>query len=697
VWLWAWISLTVLFFILRAGGAIQSVPLCFFLSAIAGAVCFSLDQLRAIGPAHPLLRLRQLVLVVVLVAIPPLIDPSTGEIENLPRLVVIVAAAVVLIALWAVDAVWSGWRPRRLVNGFQWVLLAIVVWFGITTLTSVEPRLSFLGRYGSYEGFILLASLAVLATGLAESFTFEALPALFRVVVASTMPVVVYGLIQLYGFDVATHSRVDFIHWNNAFHNVYATFGNPNHLGGFIATVLPLGVVTAVLARRRWVRVAMWGWVAAVLLLLLQTAARGAWLGTLVGGVVLVLGFLPRVRARARTVVLVAVGGVVVAGVLVGVGSRFLGAKASVLFQFGSGTSVSQRPLYWAAAIHSAAHHPVVGTGPDTWADTYARYQSATLAKQIGLSVYVDGAHNIFFSWLSNEGVPGLLLVVALFAVGLAWGVRAWRRLRVGATGPEPRRYIVAALVAGLAGYIVQASFDIEQVATLFALFVVLGFLGIVNRSIWPVGALVSPLAAFRAVHRDTDTPTAADDDAEYPIIGVTGRSGVKGRSSALSPDDRRRIGTALAVGLVGLTAVGLTFWRTDALWRADHQAWLGTNASLARAVQLNPWEPSYFATLGSNAAYHATQLNANASAIPAYQAVVGYLSQEVALDGYSTAAETNYGSALYNEGRVEDSPPVVRQALAAAQRAEQEDPFNTAAKALAKKAQKLLRTPISN
>jgi len=116
---WASLAMTVLFFLLRAGGAIRSVPLVFFLSAVAGALFFSLDQLRTVGPAHPLLRARQLLLVVVIVAVPILIDPTTTEIENLPRLVLIVVAAVAMVALWAVDAVWSGWRLRRLVSGFQ--------------------------------------------------------------------------------------------------------------------------------------------------------------------------------------------------------------------------------------------------------------------------------------------------------------------------------------------------------------------------------------------------------------------------------------------------------------------------------------------------------------------------------------------------------------------------------------------------
>jgi O-antigen ligase len=681
------VAATVLFFLLRAGGAIRSVPLCFFLSAVAGALCFSLDQLRSVGPAHPLLRFRQIILVVVLVALPSLFDPSTVEIDNLPRLVVLVVAAVVLLASWAVDAAWSGWRPRRLVNGLQWVLVAIVVWFGVTTLTSVEPRQSFIGRDGTYEGFILLAAVAILTSSLAESFTFDALPALFRVIVASAVPALVYGAIQFYDFVIDKGSNLDFVPWHNAFHNVFASFGNPNHFGGFLVTVLPLGVVTAVMAKRRSLRIALWVWVVVLVVLLLQTAARGAWLGGLAATAVLVVGLLPQLRTRARSASLVAAVAVVAAVVLVAGGSRFLGAKASALLKSGPGSSVSQRYGYWSSALRLAGHHPLVGTGPDTFAVTYARYQDATLAKTLGPGYFVNGAHNIFLSWLANEGVPGFVLIVALLAFGVAWGVRARRSFPIGTPAtddsadlaPDPdenRRFLVVALIAALVAYFVQAAFDVEQVATLATMFVILGLLGTANRGTWPVATLVR--SPFRIRPQRPDPAVAmAEDDPDYPVASTP--VGAYGRSASRAQSDLRRVGVTVAAVAVGLTAVGLTFWRTDALWRADHLEHVSTQSSLERATQLNPWEPSYFGTLGQAAGgtYLHTPKASDATAL--MQAAVGFYRHEVALDGANTNAEADYGGALETLAGLEHSNvALLRQALVALRRARTDDPFNT-------------------
>ncbi|MGH9017034.1 MAG: O-antigen ligase family protein, partial [Acidimicrobiales bacterium] len=699
-WVWIWLAADALIFVLRAADVLQSIPLCVFLCAVAGALCFSFSRLAEFGPAHPLLRARQLVLVAVVVSMPSLFDPSTVDVDDLPRLVLLVVAATALVALWAIDATAHGWRPRRLANGFQWTLAAIVVWFGVTTLTSVELRTSFLGRTGTYEGFLLVAALAVIACALAESFTARALPALSAIVVAAVTPALVYGCIQVYGFDVRKGTSIDFVQWNSAFHNVFATFGNPNHFGGFLVTVLPFGVVSAVLARRTHQRVILWAWVAVVLVLILQTAARGAWLGAIVGGAILVAGFLPRLRTSGRTAALVAAGAIVVAVALIAGGSRFLGAKAAALLQFGSGSSVSQRYGYWSAALHLGLHHPLVGTGPDTYAVTYAQYQSASLAKVLGSSFFVNGAHNIFLSWLADEGIPGFLLIVVLFLSALAWGIKAWRALRARAAPPaqddspgpvsdDVRRYLVAALVASLCAYFVQACFDVEQVGTLFTMFMVIGFLGIVGRGLWSTPTLLRhPFATGAEADADADVP-AEEDDPHYPVRQV--RVGSYGRSARRAQSDLRRQGAVLLVGALGLTAVALTFWRTDAMWRADHDARTGTQATVTEATTLNPWEPSYFSTLGQAAAESFARTPDASDALTLIQDSVSYLRQAAALDGANSYILQQYGESLTAEAKKENSSAVLTTAVDVLRRARHENPYNTALPGLIDKAQAAL------
>jgi hypothetical protein len=331
---------------------------------------------------------------------------------------------------------------------------------------------------------------------------------------------------------------------------------------------------------------------------------------------------------------------------------------------------------------------------------TYARYQDATLAKTLGPGYFVNGAHNIFLSWLANEGVPGFILIVALLAFAVAWGVRAWRSFNAGtppaqdsadlAAGPDENgRFLVVALIAGLAAYFVQALFDVEQVATLATLFVILGLLGTANRGIWPVATLIRSPFRFRPQHLAPDM-AVAEDDPHYPVSSTP--AGAYGRSASRAQSDLRRVGVTVVAAAVGLTAVGLSFWRADALWRADHQEWVSTQSSLEKATQLNPWEPSYFGSLGQAAGETYLRAPKAADGTALMQASVGFYRHEVALDGDNTNAEADYGSALKTLAGLEHSDsPLLLQALVALRRAQTDDPFNTTVPPLISSVQKSL------
>jgi hypothetical protein len=151
-------------------------------------------------------------------------------------------------------------------------------------------------------------------------------------------------------------------------------------------------------------------------------------------------------------------------------------------------------------------------------------------------------------------------------------------------------------------------------------------------------------------------------------------------------------------VGAVGLAAVGLTFWRADALWRADHQAWVRSDASADQAVKLNPWEPSYFINLGQAAEHLYNEDPKSTDTVPLLRDAVGFFRQAADLDGANTYAETDYGGALLALATVEHSNKVLaRMSLAALNRAQQEDPFNATVPGFFQADEKILRGPVTN
>lgn len=225
----------------------------------------------------------------------------------------------------------------------------------------------------------------------------------------------------------------------------------PNELGlmAGVTVVCGLAVLGAGLARRR--APAMVGGVARRRALVLVGAAcgvvgalvlaaslsRGAWLGTGLGVLVLLV-LVPRLRRPA----LLAVGGVaaVVLVLLVasglGLGSVVYGRLGTLTA--GGGNPYDQRPQLWALALRDLAAHPLLGLGPGGFPAAAATNHAVTSAEG-----GPDHAHSLLLTVAAEQGLLGVLALLAVVVVAV---YRVGRTVR--ATGTDLRVPLVAAATA---------------------------------------------------------------------------------------------------------------------------------------------------------------------------------------------------------------------------------------------------------
>lgn len=82
----------------------------------------------------------------------------------------------------------------------------------------------------------------------------------------------------------------------------------------------------------------------------------------------------------------------------------------------------------WASALRLWKEHPVVGTGPGTYQFLYASYQRSYQLSTISTNAGNRGnAHSEYIGPLTEQGLPGVALVVAVFMATFATGVRVHR------------------------------------------------------------------------------------------------------------------------------------------------------------------------------------------------------------------------------------------------------------------------------
>ena len=85
----------------------------------------------------------------------------------------------------------------------------------------------------------------------------------------------------------------------------------------------------------------------------------------------------------------------------------------------------------WASAMRLWKESPVLGIGPGTYQFVYGSYQKSYQLSTISTNAGDNGnAHSEYIGPMTEQGLPGVLLVAALFLTTFATGVRVYRTAR---------------------------------------------------------------------------------------------------------------------------------------------------------------------------------------------------------------------------------------------------------------------------
>ena len=238
---------------------------------------------------------------------------------------------------------------------------------------------------------------------------------------------------------------------------VHATLGNPNFVGAFLASVLPLATLD--LLPRRLRRVAF----GVILLGVAATTSRGASLGAVAG----MLALTAAQRSRRSTAALFAT--VLMAALVVGVGG---GGTRSI-----EDTAHGRLYILSVAASH-LVERPLTGFGPGSFGLLYPGWEmehwtAAGIDRDVRRYAAAQRhAHNDYVELLSDLGVPALalwlLLTAAVVAAGLSGGAVAGSAAAAG---------IVALSTIALVDFPLQRPVEVFTWWTLAALVVVAGAL----------------------------------------------------------------------------------------------------------------------------------------------------------------------------------------------------------------------------
>lgn len=353
------------------------------------------------------------------------------------------------------------WSPiHRYVILYAAVYLAGTL-FSVNLAGSLQPGLLSVG-------FILFA--VVLGNAVSGR---RQLDTLIFLMVSVAAVVAFYGILQyLFGWGYQSAAWVDTDMFSSIRFRVASTLENPNMLGQYLILAIPLGGAKLLSAKSWGSRVFYLCCCGVMLVCMILTFSRGAWLGLLFAGAVFVVLLNPRLILLAPFA-LVALYFVLPDTVI----SRFTSIGDM------TDNSTSYRVFIWMGTLAMLKDYWLCGIGPGD-----AAFNMVYPAYSYN-AIVAPHAHNLFLQMVCDAGISALVVFLLLLFV--------YFRMMCSAIGAEQNwnsRLLQIAFTAGVLGFLVQAMTDYSfynyRVMFFFWAYLALGSLS-ARRSELPEGGLL--------------------------------------------------------------------------------------------------------------------------------------------------------------------------------------------------------------
>jgi len=394
--------------------------------------------------------MRIAVFLLPLAFLPNIVDEFVLPKLLLARLVIAVSVVLLLVRWLQQGAV--TWKRTPL----DLPLLAFIGSAALSTVFAINRNVAIFGTYDRWEGLLTIVSYGLVFWLAVQLLSGEAdTRGLTWSLLLSGYVVAAVAVLQS-GFGLLGGG---YFPEGNGLIRADATLANPDFLGIFLAMLFPVAFAKLVSHRPFTNRLLAANLGVVLLLGLLVSFTRAAWIGAAIGVVVVLV--LRRGHFHLRPLIIsgaaLIVGLVLLTGIPATRSSSGHGGISQALLErvasskdFSSGT-IAGRIKTWGDTLPLIAGSPIVGYGPDTFGLVYPQFETANKG-----FVLWDRPHQEALGIAATQGVIGLLAYIWI----LVAFVRAfWKgRFQRGAV----------ALFAGWVAYVVTIQADFSWIPTSF-------------------------------------------------------------------------------------------------------------------------------------------------------------------------------------------------------------------------------------
>jgi putative inorganic carbon (hco3(-)) transporter len=345
-----------------------------------------------------------------------------------------------------------------------YAILLNLGWLFVTSVTSSMPLVSFkflLARIWFITIYYLIAIVVFRNR--------KNIPVFIWCYVAAMVVVIVYSISRHLQFG---------LYDAQAAHRVMRPFFNDHTSYGAVLAMLFFALSGIIMHRGTNIafRLFLWGIFLLIIIALILSYTRAAWISVLVSFGILAMTLL---RIRFRYILFT---GMVLMVYLVGKRIEIIqkmernrqNSSASLAEHVKSMSNITtdesnlERINRWNSALRMFRERPLFGWGPGTYMFNYAPYQLST--EKTGISTDfgdMGNAHSEYIGPLAESGVPGCVSFIAIAVVSLVTGFRVFRKIP-----DKTLKRIVLCLILGLITYLIHGSLnnflDTDKASALF-------------------------------------------------------------------------------------------------------------------------------------------------------------------------------------------------------------------------------------
>ncbi|HJX34588.1 MAG TPA: O-antigen ligase family protein, partial [Desulfatiglandales bacterium] len=199
-----------------------------------------------------------------------------------------------------------------------------------------------------------------------------------------------------------------------------ATFGNCNHLAGYLEMSIPL-LLGLFLLEYRGGKIFLIIYLTILLFsALILSLSRGGWIGMLTGLSFMSVCLLVSVYFKRKILLVSAIIGTIFAALVI-LASTPVVEEIRTLTEMDQTPNLSQRMVVWGGVMDMIGDYPVLGSGPGTFATVFTQYQPP------GIASYYNYAHNDYLHFISETG---LALIALIIWMGIALYRKGFEKLK---------------------------------------------------------------------------------------------------------------------------------------------------------------------------------------------------------------------------------------------------------------------------